>query len=175
MNNDFNSIKESLGQDLNTDINNLIGEVRIGTPEESVTSINSLGSGLRVSMDIDQITVPAYHINIPEDALSLTLDESGENIVSAVINPDFVEEYRKAQQFYDSVKAELDNAKAMMLKFIEDNNTGTIKSNGMMIKYSPATTTTSIDSKALKSKFPDIAAEFSKVSARKSSISVELK
>lgn len=56
--------------------------------------------------------------------------------------------------------------------FIEDNRLGSFETNLLVIKYTSATTATTLDTTRLKKEKPEIAAEYSKVSARSSSISI---
>lgn len=72
------------------------------------------------------------------------------------------------------VNDRLAERKEMIIKFIEQNDMGSFKGELVNVKYSSATTTTSIDSARLKKELPDIAAKYSKVSSRKSSVSIEL-
>ncbi len=73
----------------------------------------------------------------------------------------------------DRISEELKKYKEEIKSFIEDNNTGSFKTDLLDIKYTSATTTTTIDTTKLKSKYANIAAECSKVGTKASSISLK--
>lgn len=75
---------------------------------------------------------------------------------------------------FNMLKESIDEKKKMIKEFIENNQMGSFKTNLLNVKYVSATTTTSIDSTRLKKEMPDIAAKYSKVSAKSSSVSVGL-
>ena len=77
-------------------------------------------------------------------------------------------------ELLEQVKARIDAKKEKIKQFIEENNLGSFKTDLLIVKYVSATTTTSIDSAKLKKELPDIAAKYSKVSARSSSVSIGL-
>lgn len=72
------------------------------------------------------------------------------------------------------VQERIDKKKAEIKKFIEENDLGSFKTNILNIKYCSATTTTSIDTTRFKKELPELAAKYSKVSSRASSISIGL-
>lgn len=88
------------------------------------------------------------------------------------IDAQFVEDYFMLERLINKAKVQQDQMKKIIKRFAEENNTGSFDSNGMQVVYTNATTTTTIDSAKLKSKYPDIAAECSKTSPRASSISL---
>lgn len=71
---------------------------------------------------------------------------------------------------FNMLKESIDNHKAMIKEFIENNNVGSFKTDLIKVQYTSATTATSIDATRLKKELPKIAAEYSTVSARSSSI-----
>lgn len=71
------------------------------------------------------------------------------------------------------VQARVAAKKEQIKKFIEDNGLASFKTNILNIKYTSATTTTSIDTTRLKREMPELAAQYSKVSSRASSVSVD--
>ena len=73
----------------------------------------------------------------------------------------------------DRISTELKKYKDEIKSFIEDNSIGSFKTDLLDVKYTSATTTTTIDTAKLKSKYADIAAECSKVGAKASSISLK--
>ena len=75
---------------------------------------------------------------------------------------------------FNMLKESIDEKKKIIREFIENNKMGSFKTNLLDIKYTSATTTTSIDSTRLKKEMPEIAAKYSKVGARSSSVSIGL-
>lgn len=71
------------------------------------------------------------------------------------------------------IQSRIDEKKTYIKSFIEANKTGSFKTKLLKVSYTSATTSTSIDTKLLKEELPDIAAKYSKTSARSSSIKVE--
>ena len=110
-------------------------------------------------------------INIPDftqkwddtNIVQLDLIES-ELEMSPIIDAQFVEDYFMLERLVDNAEAQINNF---------THNTGSFKSNGMQLTYTQATTTTTIDTTKLKATYPDIAAECSRTSARKASISLK--
>lgn len=143
-----------------------------GMPDGVIlTSDNASGLGIQMA-DVTTSELH-YELGVDDSIIGLALDESGKELLEPVINPDFVEKFFEAQKLADNIYEQIDEAKSIIKKFIETHDLGSIESNGMTVKYTPATTTTTLDSAKIKSKYPDIAAECSKVSARKSSISIK--
>lgn len=119
-------------------------------------------------MEKDTLILDKYN---KEDLITLGLFE-GDLSNTAVINPDFVMDYFNIVTAYDKLGEQLSQAKTVLKEFIETHNLGSVSSNGMQIKYTSPTTTTSIDTSKLKKEYPDIAALCSKVSPRASSVSI---
>ena len=128
--------------------------------------------GLSIS-DTDITLTTGYNLGVDDSIIGLAIDESGNEILEPIIDSAFVEKYFEAIKLADSIYEQAEEAKAIIKKFIETHELGSITSNGMTVKYTPSTTTTTLDTAKIKSKYPDIAAECSKVSARKSSISIK--
>ena len=73
----------------------------------------------------------------------------------------------------DAVQERINKKKEEIKTFIEANKLGSFKTDKLVVNYTSATTTTSIDTTKLKKELPDIAATYSKVSARSSSVSIK--
>ena len=71
------------------------------------------------------------------------------------------------------IQSRIDEKKTYIKSFVEANKTGSFKTKLLKVSYTSATTSTSIDTKLLKAELPDVAAKYSKTSARSSSIKVE--
>ena len=65
--------------------------------------------------------------------------------------------------------------KEQLLKAMETNNVKSFNNDVLKITYVAATTTNSVDSKKLKKKYPNIAAECSKTSNKSAYVKVEVK
>ena len=74
----------------------------------------------------------------------------------------------------EEVQERINKKKEEIKKFIEENDLGSFKTNILNVKYCSATTTTSIDTTRFKKELPELAAKYSKVSSRASSISIGL-
>lgn len=72
------------------------------------------------------------------------------------------------------IKERIDTKEGIIKKFIEKNGLGSFKTNILNVKYKSATTTTTIDTKRFKSELPELAAKYSTVGSRSSSLSVEV-
>jgi hypothetical protein len=73
----------------------------------------------------------------------------------------------------EELKEKVDNAKKEILEFLDKNHPKSFETDKLVVKYTSATTQTSIDSKLLKSKYPAIAAECSSTVPKKSSVSIK--
>lgn len=123
---------------------------------------------VKVSNMLDNIS-----LDVNDDIIFFDLLESGDSLDTPTLDREFVDNYIKISNLVARLSEQMDDAKSIIKRFIEEHNLGSFESNGLAVKYSSATTTTTLDSAKLKSKYPDIAAECSKVSARKSSISLK--
>lgn len=135
------------------------------------TEINTVTNSITIQDDADNMD--AINLEVSDDIIGYSLSESGDSLTEVVIDDEFVINYFKIQKLVERLSGQLEDAKIIIKRFIEEHDTGSIESNGMAVKYTPSTTTTTLDSTKIKSKYPDIAAECSKVSARKSSISIK--
>lgn len=115
-----------------------------------------------------------YAIDLPvdDDIIGFDLLESDAD-AKVILKPEFVDEYFRIARLVEKLSTQMEEAKSIIKRFIEEHDTGSVESNGMFVKYTPPTTTTTLDTTKIKSKYPEIAAECSKVSARKSSISIK--
>lgn len=73
-----------------------------------------------------------------------------------------------------TLQERIDAKKEEIKAFIEINGLTSFSTNQLKVKYSSATTTTTLDSAKLKKDLPEIAAKYSKVGVRKSSVSFEV-
>ena len=164
-----------------TDENNnevTIEEAILSTTQDMQDLVNEKLPKIEITEDLLDTTktlmqnVSEYEFLIPEDSITLPLMESISTGKNAEIDPDFVRRYFELDEAQKKLTAELTKAKNYIKDFIEKNNTGSIEDSGMKVVYKSATTSTRIDSKALKSKYPDIAAECSTVGATSSSVTI---
>lgn len=167
----------------NTENNNIIMEGLTKADIESLLSTDNTiitmptsESGLGISVISETIsTVMDYNINLEvnDNIIGYDLSESANSLTDVVIDKEFVNNYFMIERLVNKLAAQMEDAKVIIKRFIEEHETGSIESNGMAVKYTPATTSTTLDSAKIKSKYPDIAADCSKVSARRSSISIK--
>ena len=87
---------------------------------------------------------------------------------------DYEKELVADLKLLEQVKARIEAKKDEIKKFIEENDLASFKTNLLQVKYTSATTTTTIDTTKLKKEMPEIAAKYSKVGTRSSSLSFEL-
>lgn len=152
--------------------------INLNSVIESVSTTGIQMPKLNITEDLPDNTkslmenVADYEFVIPTDSITLPLMDALTTGKKANIDPDFVKRYFELDTAQKKLTEELNKAKAYIKDFVEKNNTGSIEDNGMKIVYKSATTSTRIDSKALKSKYPDIAAECSTVSATSSSVTI---
>lgn len=144
--------------------------------EEDLQKLNDLVSNdslVEIETNITNIVEDIQPPVISEEPLFFVesaTDERGKTI-------SITDEYEK--ELYDDLialaelQAKVDEKKSYIKSFIEDNKWGSFKTNLLKITYTSATTTTSIDTKAFKADLPELAAKYSKTSARSSSIKVE--
>lgn len=72
------------------------------------------------------------------------------------------------------VQERVNRKKKEILQFLDKNALGSFKTDLLSVKYSSATTTTTIDTTRFKKEMPELAAKYSKVGSRSSSVSIEL-
>ena len=95
--------------------------------------------------------------------------------VTVGFDDDYEAELVKDLQLLESITERINKKKTEIKDFIETNKFGSFKTAKVQVKYTSATTTTTIDTKLLKSEYPDIAAKCSRVGSKASSISVSIK
>lgn len=116
-------------------------------------------------------TEPVITIGNEEKKGNIYLDETNDIRFDNSYECSLLDDLRLLEE----VKARIEAKKEEIKAFIETNNKGSFRTELLNIKYSSATTTTTIDTTRLKKEMPEIAAKYSKVGTRKSSISIELK
>ena len=98
-------------------------------------------------------------------------DEKKEPIIK--LDSTFESELANDILLLEELKEKVDNAKKEIVEFLDKNHPKSFETDKLVVKYTSATTQTSIDSKLLKSKYPEIAAECSSTVPKKSSISIK--
>ena len=116
---------------------------------------------------------PKVEVKESEDKnIFLILNEStGEQKVG--FNDLYELELANDLEILEAVQERINKKKEEIKAFIESNKLGSFKTDKLIVNYTSATTTTSIDTTKLKKELPDIAATYSKVSARSSSVSIK--
>lgn len=116
---------------------------------------------------------PKVEVKESEDKnIFLILNEStGEQKVG--FNDVYELELANDLEILEAVQERINKKKEEIKAFIESNKLGSFKTDKLIVNYTSATTTTSIDTTKLKKELPDIAATYSKVSARSSSVSIK--
>lgn len=141
-------------------------------------------------MQLDEILKQEMEPTSNEEGAQINLQESTKiesasgNVYllkesTGVKDINFKTEYEKELvedlKLLEQVKARIDAKKEEIKQFIEENDLASFKTNLLQIKYTSATTTTTIDTAKLKKELPEIAAKYSKVGTRSSSLSFELR
>lgn len=158
-----------------------LNQVDLNT-ELTLVSSTQANEGIIIG-SLDNVTMSDdYNIslNIPEEFIKVKAGSQslleGETTNTLEIDENFVKEYFKVERLVKSLSAQISEVKAKIKESIEANNVGSFQSNGMKVVYTSATTTTTIDSAKLKKEQPEIAAKYSKVGAKSSSVTIsELK
>ncbi|MBO7614974.1 MAG: hypothetical protein J6T15_04700 [Bacilli bacterium] len=119
----------------------------------------------------NEIKVESEHKNL---YLLKEAEDDAFRTLGIYLDNDFERELADDIELLEQVKERIETKKAEIKKFIEDNQLASFKTNLLNIKYVSATTTTSIDSARLKKEMPEIAAKYSKVGARSSSVSIDI-
>lgn len=147
--------------------------------EEDLQKLNELVSSdglLTVETNITNI-MEGKEPNVPEipeiNEEPIYLVESADGTSTVGITEDYEKELYNDLITLAELQARVDNKKSQIKSFVESNKCGSFKTKLLKVSYTSATTTTSIDTKALKTDLPEIAAKYSKTSARSSSIKVE--
>lgn len=97
-------------------------------------------------------------------------DEKKEPIVK--LDKAFEKELAEELLKLEALKERVEAKKEEILGFLDKNHPKGFETNMLVVKYTSATTQTSIDSTRLKKEMPEIAAKYSKTSPKKSSISI---
>ena len=140
----------------NIDIENIINNKEIETLNTTIDT------------QYDKVIEKEHKDNI---YLSESLADAKEICLSNTFEKELADEIKQ----FNKLKESIDAKKTEIKSFIEFYKLGSFKTDLLEIKYTSATTTTSIDSTKLKKELPDVAAKYSKVSAKSSSISVSVK
>jgi len=103
-----------------------------------------------------------------DNAKNISLDESNNIKLDETYEKELHDMIIQEKELSEKIAKRKEEIKA----FIEENRLGSFETNLLAIKYTSATTTTTLDTTRLKKEKPELAAEYSKVSARSSSISI---
>lgn len=139
--------------------------------EEDLQKLNELVSNdglLEVETNITNIMAGKSANDTTVDPLVLNESDGSISILD-----DYEKELYNDLITLAEIQSRVDEKKAYIKSFVEANKTGSFKTKLLKVSYTSATTSTSIDTKLLKAELPDIAAKYSKTSARSSSIKVE--
>lgn len=98
-------------------------------------------------------------------------DEKKEPIIK--LDKAFEKELAEELLELEALKERVEAKKEEILGFLDKNHPKGFETNMLVVKYTSATTQTSIDSTRLKKEMPEIAAKYSKTSPKKSSISIK--
>ena len=99
---------------------------------------------------------------------NISLDESNNIKLDKLYEKELYDIIIQEKKLSEKIAKRKEEIKA----FIEENKLGSFETNLLTVKYTSATTTTTLDTTRLKKEKPELAAEYSKVSARSSSISI---
>ena len=151
-----------MNEDL-TNLTNALNEKGFETIANDISIIvNDSNVELTPLMEVEQ--APTY------DQLYITESVEGkEPHIDGIYEKEVLDDLRKL----DEIQAKVDAHKEKIKAFIESNDLGSFKGAALQFKYTSATTTTSIDTTRLKKELPDIAAQYSKVGSKASSISIK--
>lgn len=100
--------------------------------------------------------------------INISLDESNNVKLDELYEKELHDMIIQEKELSEKIAKRKEEIKA----FIEENKLGSFETNLLTVKYTSATTTTTLDTTRLKKEKPELAAEYSKVSARSSSISI---
>lgn len=156
-NSEIKNLQEALNEKgfvgIANDINVLVNDPNVEiTPSEDIT--------------LGEIEVPTNtydQLYITESALGV------EPHIDGIYEKEVLDDLRKLAEYEDKVAKHKEKIK----DFIEANKLESFDGVYLKFKYTSATTSTSIDTARLKKECPDIAAEYSKTSARASSLSIQ--
>ena len=99
--------------------------------------------------------------------------KEGATIGSIGLDKKFEEELANELNAFEELKNRIEEKKEEILNFLDKNHPKSFETEMLVVKYTSATTQTSIDSTRLKQELPEIAAKYSKTSPKKSSISIK--
>ena len=99
--------------------------------------------------------------------------KEGETLGTIGLDKAFEKELAEEVLELESLKERVEAKKEEILGFLDKNHPKSFETNMLVVKYTSATTQTSIDSTRLKKEMPEIAAKYSKTSPKKSSISIK--
>lgn len=136
------------------------------------TDLITLLENMTDKISKDTFILPTKFQELGVQDLVINLLEEADGTSTPQIDPTTVQLYFDLDELISALTEQKDAIKKTVKTFIETNNTGSFSSGGADIKYTSATTTTTIDTAKIKSNYPDIAAACSKVSPRASSISI---
>lgn len=100
--------------------------------------------------------------------INISLDESNNVKLDELYEKELHDMIIQEKKLSEKIAKRKEEIKA----FIEENKLGSFETNLLTVKYTSATTTTTLDTTRLKKEKPELAAKYSKVSARSSSISI---
>ena len=103
-----------------------------------------------------------------DENVNITLDENNNIKLNEIYEKDLYNMILQEKELSEKIA----NRKEEIKAFIETNHLGSFETNLLNIKYTSATTATTVDTTRLKKEKPELAAEYSKVSVRSSSISI---
>lgn len=99
--------------------------------------------------------------------------KEGETLGTIGLDKAFEKELAEELLELEALKERVEAKKEEILGFLDKNHPKSFETNMLVVKYTSATTQTSIDSARLKKEMPEIAAKYSKTSPKKSSISIK--
>lgn len=102
------------------------------------------------------------------NVINISLDESNNVKLDELYEKELHDMIIQEKELSEKIAKRKEEIKA----FIEENKLGSFETNLLTVKYTSATTITTLDTTRLKKEKPELAAEYSKVSARSSSISI---
>ena len=146
--------------------------------ELDINKIFNLNNELESEMNILNNEINAqYDVLIEtekkEKKDNIYLTESLTGVKEVHLDKEFEQDLYDCLIQLDMLNESIAEKKNEIKKFIEDNNLGSFKTELLNVTYTSATTTTSIDSTRLKKELPDIAAKYSKVGAKSSSVAIK--
>ena len=131
-----------------------------------------LNNELELTAKLDEVnkdvTEAVKDILNKDKVTNISLDESNNVKLDEIYEKELHDMIIQEKELSEKIAKRKEEIKA----FIEENKLGSFETNLLTVKYTSATTTTTLDTTRLKKEKPELAAEYSKVSARSSSISI---